>query len=56
MEHNLTIISQADWIIDMGPRGGSLGGKVLFQGYPADLLKTKESFTGTHLKKYLHLE
>lgn len=56
LEHNLTIISQADWIIDMGPRGGSLGGKVLFQGYPADLLKTKESFTGTHLKKYLHLE
>ncbi|WP_313429912.1 excinuclease ABC subunit UvrA [Siminovitchia terrae] len=53
LEHNLTIISQADWIIDMGPKGGNYGGKVLFEGYPSDLIKQNNSFTGTHLRKYL---
>lgn len=53
LEHNLTIISQADWIIDMGLKGGDLGGKVLFEGFPIDLIKQKNSFTGKHLRKYL---
>ncbi|GCF94337.1 hypothetical protein NRIC_22280 [Enterococcus florum] len=53
LEHNLGIISQADWLIDMGPKGGSQGGKVLFQGVPEDLLTIKDSFTGKHLKRYL---
>ncbi|GGF90517.1 hypothetical protein GCM10010916_04850 [Paenibacillus abyssi] len=34
-EHNLDVISQADWIIDMGPDGGSKGGQVVFEGLPA---------------------
>ncbi|HBM4245577.1 TPA: excinuclease ABC subunit UvrA, partial [Listeria innocua] len=42
LEHNLKIISNAQWIIDMGLRGGNLGGKVIFEGYPIDLLKIKD--------------
>jgi len=54
LEHNLSIISQAEWIIDMGPRGGSFGGQVLFQGYPVDLLNNETSFTAKHLQKFLN--
>lgn len=53
LEHNLQLISQAQWIIDMGLGGGHLGGKVLFQGYPSDLLKKTESYTAKHLRKYV---
>jgi excinuclease UvrABC ATPase subunit len=53
LEHNLSIISQADWIIDLGPRGGSLGGKIVFQGYPADLIKNSDSLTAKHLRKFI---
>ena len=54
LEHNLKIISNAQWIIDMGPGGGNLGGKVLFEGYPIDLLKMKDSYTAKHLRKYIN--
>lgn len=54
LEHNLKIISNAQWIIDMGPGGGNLGGKVLFEGYPVDLLKMKDSYTAKHLRKYIN--
>ncbi|MEF9478851.1 excinuclease ABC subunit UvrA [Chryseobacterium sp. 1B4] len=53
IEHNLDIISQADWIIDMGPGAGKFGGKVLFEGTPLDLLKNKISFTAEFLKKHI---
>jgi excinuclease UvrABC ATPase subunit len=53
IEHNLDIISQADWIIDMGPGAGKFGGKVLFEGTPPDLLKNKMSFTAEFLKKHI---
>ncbi|WP_424350094.1 ATP-binding cassette domain-containing protein (plasmid) [Latilactobacillus sp. 5-91] len=53
LEHNLKIISSAQWIIDMGLRGGNLGGKVLFEGYPIDLLKIKGSYTAKHLQRYI---
>ena len=39
IEHNLDVIKNADWIIDLGPDGGSAGGRVMFEGTPADLLK-----------------
>ncbi|HBM3598782.1 TPA: hypothetical protein LWH09_002772, partial [Listeria innocua] len=52
LEHNLKIISNAQWIIDMGLRGGNLGGKVIFEGYPIDLLKIKDSLTAKHLQSY----
>ncbi|MCW1962506.1 excinuclease ABC subunit UvrA [Chryseobacterium viscerum] len=53
IEHNLDIISQADWIIDMGPGAGKFGGKVLFEGIPQELLKNKISFTAEFLKKHI---
>ncbi|WNI37040.1 excinuclease ABC subunit UvrA [Chryseobacterium sp. SG20098] len=53
IEHNLDIISQADWIIDMGPGAGKFGGEVLFEGTPVDLLKNKKSFTAEFLRKHI---
>lgn len=53
IEHNLDIISQADWIIDMGPGAGKFGGEVLFEGTPLDLLKNKRSFTAEFLRKHV---
>jgi len=45
IEHHLDVIRQADWIIDLGPEGGSAGGEVLFEGEPKDLLKCERSIT-----------
>lgn len=53
IEHNLDIISQADWIIDMGPGAGKFGGEVLFEGTPPDLLKNKISYTAEFLRKHV---
>lgn len=50
IEHNLDVISQADWIIDMGPDGGSNGGKVVFEGTPGQIIHVKQSITGSYLK------
>ena len=50
IEHNLHVIKNADWIIDMGPEGGSKGGKVMFEGTPKQLLKAKQSLTSEYLK------
>lgn len=53
VEHNLDVIKEADWIIDLGPGGGNKGGDLVFQGVPEDLIKVKESFTGQYLKTKL---
>ncbi|GGC76736.1 hypothetical protein GCM10011573_02940 [Enterococcus wangshanyuanii] len=53
LEHNLQIISHAQWIIDMGIGGGDLGGKILFEGYPIDLLTVSDSYTAKHLQRYI---
>ncbi|MBQ6285810.1 MAG: excinuclease ABC subunit UvrA [Bacilli bacterium] len=53
IEHNLDIIKQADYIIDLGPEGGDFGGKIIAKGTPEEVIKVKESFTGQFLKKYL---
>ncbi|NTS42010.1 excinuclease ABC subunit UvrA [Flavisolibacter sp. BT320] len=53
IEHNMDVIKVADHIIDLGPEGGSGGGRILFEGTPEDLLKVKESFTGQFLKEEL---
>lgn len=50
IEHNLDVISQADWIIDMGPDGGSRGGQIVFEGKPEHIIQTKQSLTGDYLK------
>jgi excinuclease UvrABC ATPase subunit len=49
IEHNLDVIRQADWIIDLGPEGGSRGGEIVFQGTPEDLMKCGNSHTGNYL-------
>jgi excinuclease UvrABC ATPase subunit len=49
IEHHLDVIRQADWIIDMGPEGGSAGGRVLFSGVPRDLLAQPHSITARYL-------
>lgn len=53
VEHNLDIISQADWLIDMGHEAGSNGGQVIFEGYPKDIIKEVSNKTGIYLKRYL---
>ena len=52
IEHNLDVINTSDWIIDLGPEGGDLGGKVLFEGHTKDLIKLSNNQTGIFLKKY----
>lgn len=53
IEHNLDVIKSADWVIDLGPEGGSGGGRVLATGTPEHLATVKKSHTGTFLKKIL---
>jgi excinuclease ABC subunit A len=50
IEHNLDVIKSADWIIDMGPEGGSGGGQVVAQGTPFDIAAVEESHTGRFLR------
>ncbi len=54
IEHNLDVIKTADWIIDLGPEGGELGGEVVCVGTPAQIAKHQKSYTGQYLKKILH--
>ncbi|MCL5018871.1 MAG: excinuclease ABC subunit UvrA [Patescibacteria group bacterium] len=53
IEHNLDIIKNADWIIDLGPEGGEAGGRIIAEGTPRQVASIKESFTGQYLKKEL---
>ena len=53
IEHNLDVIKQADYIIDLGPEGGEGGGEVVTVGTPEQVSKVKESYTGQFLKKVL---
>jgi len=50
IEHNLHVIKNADWIIDMGPEGGSKGGTIMFEGTPKELLSAKKSLTSAYLR------
>ncbi len=53
IEHNLDVIAEADWIIDMGPGAGKYGGNILFTGTVADLLKDRVSITAAYLRQHL---
>ena len=53
IEHNLDVIKTADWIIDLGPEGGSDGGTIVAEGTPEDVVKNKDSYTGQFLKQLL---
>lgn len=52
IEHNLDVIKTADWIIDMGPEGGTGGGTLVAEGTPEDVSKNKASHTGHYLKRF----
>jgi excinuclease ABC subunit A len=53
IEHNLDVIKQADWIIDLGPEGGNRGGEIVAMGTPEKIVKVKGSYTGKYLKGVL---
>ncbi len=53
IEHNLDVIKTADWVVDMGPEGGSGGGRIVVQGTPEDIAACPESYTGRYLKPLL---
>ena len=52
IEHNLDVIRNADWILDLGPEGGEDGGRIVSQGRPAKIASTPGSYTGQFLKRY----
>jgi excinuclease ABC subunit A len=51
IEHNMEVIKSADWIIDLGPEGGDLGGNIVFAGIPEDMIKIENSHTAQYLKQ-----
>ncbi|MBN3345476.1 daunorubicin resistance protein DrrC [Clostridium botulinum] len=53
IEHNLDIMTQADWIIDLGPEAGENGGRIMFEGEPKDIIINENSITGKYFKKYI---
>ena len=53
IEHNLDVIKTADWIIDLGPEGGSQGGQLIANVSPEKVAKDKKSFTGKYLKEMI---
>jgi excinuclease ABC subunit A len=53
IEHNLDVIKTADWVIDLGPEGGSRGGEVIATGTPEEIAKVQESYTGQFLSRIL---
>jgi excinuclease ABC subunit A len=54
IEHHLDVIKQADWIIDLGPEGGELGGRIVAQGTPEQVARNKKSYTGQVLSRVLN--
>ncbi|MGG4393955.1 excinuclease ABC subunit UvrA [Paenibacillus thiaminolyticus] len=55
IEHNLDVISQADWIIDMGPGAGHEGGQVIFAGIPEKLIHCRHSLTAQYVQRHVHV-
>ncbi|MCX8013262.1 MAG: excinuclease ABC subunit UvrA, partial [Rectinema sp.] len=55
IEHNLDVIKQADWVIDLGPEGGEKGGMIIAEGRPEDIVRVPSSYTGHYLKPVLEL-
>ncbi len=53
IEHNMDVIKVADWVIDLGPEGGSGGGTIICEGTPEKVARVKKSYTGQWLKREL---
>ncbi|HXB12773.1 MAG TPA: excinuclease ABC subunit A, partial [Bacteroidia bacterium] len=49
IEHNVDVIRRADWVIDLGPEGGDKGGRIIFEGTPAELVKSKNALIAEYL-------
>jgi hypothetical protein len=56
IEHHLSVMAHADWIIDLGPGAGHDGGRVVFEGTPADLVAARSTLTGEHLAAFVRSE
>ena len=54
IEHHQAVMAHADWIIDLGPGAGHDGGRIVFEGTPADLIANPTTLTGQHLAQYVH--
>ena len=54
IEHDLDMLANADYLVDLGPRGGDAGGKIIAAGTPQQVAKTPASITGRYLAKHLH--
>jgi excinuclease ABC subunit A len=54
IEHNLDVIRNADWIVDLGPEGGEEGGRIIAQGTPEQVSRVKKSYTGQALVEYFN--
>ncbi len=55
IEHNLEVIKNADWVIDLGPEGGDKGGRIVAEGTPEQIARSPQSLTGQFLKEKVHL-
>ena len=53
IEHHLAVMAHADWIIDLGPGAGHDGGRIVFEGTPADLVAARSTLTGEHLAEFV---
>ena len=53
IEHNLDVIKSADWVVDLGPEGGATGGKIIAEGTPEDVARSRHSYTGRFLSQVL---
>jgi excinuclease UvrABC ATPase subunit len=53
IEHHQAVMAHADWIIDLGPGAGHDGGRIVFEGTPADLIAAKSTLTGEHLAAFV---
>ena len=53
IEHHQAVMAHADWIIDLGPGAGHDGGRIVFEGSPADLVRDRKTLTGEHLAEYV---
>ncbi len=51
IEHNLDVVKNADWIIDLGPEGGKFGGQIIAEGTPESIIKKRKSLTAKYLKE-----
>jgi excinuclease ABC subunit A len=56
IEHNLDLIAEADWVIDLGPEGGDEGGRLVAEGTPEEVARTKRSHTGRFLSSLLKIK